>query len=183
MLLYPYFGMLLGYNISLRPGDAKPSIRNFRFRMQTLMIFVAYFGILFGLGTVASRYSGLATQYRAKALNARTMFVVYQGLIEKEQVNLQRSVNAKELRAGRIPDGILPAQKAFLKGLEGKSTEQYKQYRYGLIADGEDRLAKLASQILPGLTPQLEIYKKLAEKYTKAEQQPWVPVEPDPPIR
>jgi hypothetical protein len=182
LLLYPYFGTLLGYNISLRPGDSRPSIRDFRFRMRTLMILVAYFGILFGFGSVASRYSRLASQYHANCLNARTMVDLFQGLLEKERANLKRGENAKELRAGRIPPGLLPAQQAFLKGLEGNSTEQYKIYRYGLIADGEEQQAKLASQNVDEYTKLIEIHRMLAAKYAKAAQQPWVKVEPDPPM-
>jgi hypothetical protein len=182
LLFYPYFGMLLGFNLSLRPGAAKPSIRNFRFRMGTLMILVAYFGIVCGLGTVASRYSGLALQYHMKALNARTMLDVFQGLADGSRADLKRADNAKELRTGRIPDGILPVQRNFLKGLEGNASAEYKKYRYGIIADGEDRLATLASQNLLEFTDRIATYKRLAEKYTKAAQQPWVPVEPDPPM-
>jgi hypothetical protein len=182
LLVYPYLGLLLGFNLGLRPGDPPPSIRNFRFRMRTLMILVAYFGILCGLGTVASRMSGLALRYRANALNSQTLAGVFQGLIEKSRAELKRAESAKELRAGRIPDGLLPSQKAYLKGLDGTVTEQYKQYRYGLIADGEDQQARLASQNLAEYTGLLEYHTRLAEKYTKAAQQPWVPVEPDPPM-
>jgi hypothetical protein len=181
-LMYPYFGMLVGYNVSLRPGGPRPSIRNFRFRVGTLMILVAYVGVLCGVGSIAARYSQLAAEYRAKSLNARTLADAFQSLLKKEQPNLTRAENAKELRAGRIPDGIEPSQIAFLKGLEGKSSGQYKQYQYGLIADGEDRQAQMSTQIVPGLTRSLAHYKKLAEKYSKAEQEPWVAVAPDPPM-
>jgi hypothetical protein len=183
MVMYPYFGMLLGFNMSLRPGGPKPSIRNFRFRVGTLMILVAYVGILCGLGSVASRYSRLAQQYRANALSSRTLADVFQGLLEKNQSDLKRAENARELRAGRIPDGLLPRQKTFLKGLEGNSTDQYKKYRYGIIADGEDRLAEIASQNVAEYTKRIEINRKLAEKYTRAAQQPLVAVEPDPPMQ
>jgi hypothetical protein len=174
---------LLGFNMSLRPGGPKPSIRNFRFRVGTLMILVAYVGILCGLGSVASRYSRLAQQYRANALSSRTLADVFQGLLEKNQSDLKRAENARELRAGRIPDGLLPRQKTFLKGLEGNSTDQYKKYRYGIIADGEDRLAEIASQNVAEYTKRIEINRKLAEKYTRAAQQPLVAVEPDPPMQ
>ena len=172
LLFYPYIGMIFGFNFSLRPGDPKPSIRNFRFRMQTLMILVTYLGILCGLGIVASRYSAVAIQYQAKALNSQTMVDVFQTVLERARADLKRAERAKELRAGRIPDGLLPTQQAFLKGLEGNATEQYKQYRYGVMADGEDHLAQLAAQNLSDYTPLFEFHKKLAAKYTKAAQKP-----------
>jgi hypothetical protein len=182
MLFYPYMGMLLGHNFALRPGDSKPSIRNFRFRMRTSMVLVAYVGVLFGLGTVASRHSNLAQRYHFKALGSKTMIDVFQTQVQKARADLERADSAKELRAGRIPDALLPSQKVFLKGLEGNATEEYKKYRYGLIADGEDLQAKLAAQNVAEFTARIAIYKKLVEKYDKAAQEPWVRVEPDPPM-
>ena len=110
------------------------------------------------------------------------MLEVFQNLLDRARADLKRADDAKELRAGHIPDGLLPAQKTFLKGLEGNATEEYKKYRYGLIADGEDRQAGLATLNVAEFTPRIEIYKRLVEKYTKAAQEPWVPVEPDPPM-
>ena len=52
--------------------------------------------------------------------------------------------NASELRAGRIPDGIEGGQKTFLKSLDRSATPEYRTYRFGLIADGEDRSGQLA---------------------------------------
>jgi hypothetical protein len=182
MLLYPYFGMFIGYNVSLRPGGPKPSIRIFRFRVGTLMILVAYVAVLCGVGTLASRYSRLAAQYRAKALYASTVVDVFEGLLTTAQADVKRSEDAKELRTGRIPDGIEPGQKAFLTGLDGKSAEQYKEYRYGLFADGEDLQPKLSADIVSDVTRRIEICRRIIEKFTKDEQQPWVAVEPDPPM-
>jgi len=182
LLFWPYISVLIGYNLSLRPGGPKPSIKNFRFRLQTLMVIVAYVALLCGIGSQVGRYSKLAMLYHTRALSARSMVNVFQGLAETNRVNLKRVDNANALRAGRIPDGISPAQKAFLKSLDGKATDQYKQYRYGLIADGEDLQAKLATQNVGQFTKLVEHYNQLAEKYTKADQQPWVPVKPDPPM-
>jgi len=171
-LLYPCLGMLVGYSIGLRPGDPKPSIGNFRFRMRTLMILVAYVALLLGLGSEAGRYSGVAWQYYAKALNSRTMVEVFQRQVQQNRVDLKRADNAQELRSGRIPHGLLPSQKAFLKGLEGKTTEQDTRYHYELIALGEDQQARLAGQNLTEYGTLIAYHKKLAEKYTKAAQEP-----------
>ncbi|SIO43098.1 hypothetical protein SAMN05444166_4661 [Singulisphaera sp. GP187] len=182
LLWWPYLGLLFGYSMSLQPGASKPSIRNFRFRMRTVMILVAYVALLFGLGTQSARYSGLARIYHEKDRAARAMVDFFQSQIEKSRVDLKRADNAKELIAGRIPDGLDPSQKVFLKGLEGKSTESYKQYRYGLIADGENRQAGLAAKNLAEYGALVESHRKLAAKYAKAAREPWVPVEPDPPM-
>ena len=71
MLMYPYCGMGLAFNMSLRPGDSKPSIRHFRVTIGTLMVLVAHFGLLCGVGTVLSRFSQVAQRYHANALNSR----------------------------------------------------------------------------------------------------------------
>ena len=113
LLFYPYIGMIFGFNFSLRPGDPKPSIRNFRFRMQTLMILVTYLGILCGLGTVASRYSTVAIQYQAKALNSQTMVDVFQTVLERARADLKRAERAKELRADASPTACSPPSKRF----------------------------------------------------------------------
>ena len=58
-----------------------------------------------------------------------------------------RRNNAKELRAGRIPDGIQEGQKTFLKSLETSATPEYRTYRYGLIAERRgSRWASLPSR-------------------------------------
>ncbi|WP_154673906.1 hypothetical protein [Singulisphaera acidiphila] len=182
LLWWPYLGLLIGYSVSLQPGAPKPSIRNIRFRMRTLMILVAYVALLFGFGTQSARYSGMARIYHEKGRSARTMVDFFQSQVEKSRADLKRTDAAKELRAGRIPDRLLPSQKEFLKGLEGKSTEEYRQYRYGLIADGEDRQARLAAGNVVQCGVRVDYYKRLAAKYAKAAREPWMPVEPDPPM-
>jgi hypothetical protein len=145
------------------------------------MIVVAYVALLFGLGTQATRYSRLASLYQVKAANARALVDVFQLQAEKMSADLRRAENARELRAGRIPDGLLSAQKEFLKGLEGATTEAYKRYRYGLIADGEERQARLATWNLTRYRRLVAYYARLTAKYTRAARKPWEPVAPDPP--
>lgn len=178
---YPFFGLLLGYNLGLRQGNPKPSVHNIRIRMGTMMVVVAYFALLFGLGTAIGRYSITARIHHAKALNARTMATLFETQAARSVDALKRADNAKELRAGRIPDGILPEQKAFLKSLDTAS-EETRRYRYELIADGEDLQARLASQNVQTYSKLVDYYRWLAVKYDQAERRPWVPVPPDPPI-
>jgi hypothetical protein len=182
LLLYPYVGVLIGFNLGLRQGDPKPSIRHLRFRMRTLMILVAYVALLLGLGSEAARVSGAARQCHAKALTAQAMIDVFRGLLEKSLVDLARRKNAEELRQGRIPAGLLPSQKDFLKSLDTTANEEYKKYRYALIADGEEQQAKLAEVNVGTYDRLINYHRKLAEKYEKAAQEPWVPVGPDPPM-
>jgi hypothetical protein len=90
LIVYPVGGMWGGYVLSLRPGDPKPSIRNFRFRMRTLMILVAYVALVFGLGKQATRYSVLASQYRSKVLAAQAIVDVLERQAQLNLVNPAR---------------------------------------------------------------------------------------------
>ncbi|APW60305.1 hypothetical protein [Paludisphaera borealis] len=182
LFFFPYFGALLGLNLSLKPGDPKPSIRNLRFRMRTLMILTAYLAICLAVAVQTSRVSGAAKIYHFKARNAVTTGGVFQGILDQQIADLGRKRNAEELRAGRIPEGILQSQKDFLRSLDQTATEEYKKYRYGLIADGEQRLADIALSNVDVYSRIVDYFKELAEKYEKARLEPWLPVEPDPPM-
>jgi hypothetical protein len=102
LVAYPFMGMCLGYNLSLRPGDPKPTVGNLQFRTQGLMILVAYVALLFGLGTQATRYGMLASQYQQKALIARSVVDALQLHAELEGKSTEAY---KRDRYGRSADG------------------------------------------------------------------------------
>ena len=62
-----------------------------------------------------------------------------------------------------------------------KVTPAYRKYRYDLIADGEERQGRMSETNAQMFTTLVDYHSKLAAKYKKAEQKPWLPVEPDPP--
>jgi hypothetical protein len=181
LFFFPYFGACLGRNLGLRPGDPKPSIRDLRFNMRTLMILTAYLAVWLALVGRTSGISGAARTYLAKSQSARAMTAVFQKILDESIADAKRSGNADELRAGRIPDGLDASQKVFLKSLDQTATEEYREYRYGLIADGEQRRAELGAENVKEYTRIVDYEKALAEKYAKAAQEPWLAVEPDPP--
>ena len=178
---YPYLGALLGFNLGLRPGDPKPSLRDVRFGLRTLMILTAYLAVYLALLVRSSGISSAARLYLSKSQSEREMATVFQKLLDQSVAETGRFKNAEELRAGRIPDGLLPSQKQFLKSLDQTATEEYKKYRYGLIADGEQRRAELGAQNVKEYTRFVDYYKALGEKYARVAQTPWLTVEPDPP--
>lgn len=177
----PYFGACLGFNQGLRPGDPRPSRRDLRFNMRTLMILTAYLAVWLALVVRTSGISGAARTYLIKSQSAREMTSVFQKILDESIAEAKRSRNADELRAGRIPDGLDASQKDFLKSLDRNATEEYKKYRYGLIADGEQRRAETGAQNVKEFTRIVDYEKALAEKYAKAAQEPWLAVAPDPP--
>jgi hypothetical protein len=184
LLLFPYFGVVLSFNLSRVPGEPKWSWRFMRFNMRTMMIVVAYFALLFGLGVVAGRSGSSAKRYHQQYVNAKQMVDVFGGILRKEQVQAPvRLRNAERLRELAIPADILQGQKDFLKSLDTdkKVTPDYRKYRYELIADGEERLGRMAEKNVKEFTALVDYYAKLAVKYKKAQQKPWLPVEPDPP--
>ena len=138
------------------------------------MILVAYVAILCGLGNLTSRYSRLALRYHANSLQSGTMVDVFQGLIEKERANLKRGRHREGTPAPAASQtACFLRRRPSWRGSKGNSTEQFKRYRFGLIADGEDRQAQLALQNLGEYTDRIEVYRKLADKYAKAAQEPW----------
>jgi hypothetical protein len=182
LIFFPYFGALLGFNLSLRPGDPKPSLRDIRFRTRTWMLLIAHLGLVLGLGTEAVRASRTAAQYDWKCANAERMVEVFGQLRDRTQRDVKRRANADALRRGQIPDAILPSQKTFLKSLDTSANAEYRKYRYGLIADTEERLATFAEKNVDLYDRLIDHHRQLAAKYRKAAQEPWIPVSPDPPM-
>lgn len=181
LFFFPYFGALIGLNLGLRPGDPKPSPRNLRVGLRTLMILTAYLGVCLALMVRTSGISGAARVYLSKSQGAREMEALYQKILDQSIAEAGRIRNAEELRSGRIPEGLLASQKEFLKSLDGTANEDYKKYRYGLIADSEQRLAELGAGNVKEYTRIVDYEKALADKYAKASVQPWLAVDPDPP--
>jgi hypothetical protein len=184
LVLFPYFGTLLGFNLSRVPGEPKWSWRFFRFNMRTMMVVVAYVALLFGLGVESGRIGRSAKQYHQQYVNAKEMVNVFGGVLRKEQAQAPiRLRSAERLRNGEIPAEIMQGQKDFLKSLDTdpKVTPEYRKYRYGLIADGEELLGRQSETNIGGYTTLVDYFSKLAAKYKQAQQKPWLPVEPDPP--
>jgi hypothetical protein len=182
LFFFPYCGALIGLNLGMRPGDPKPSLRNLRFRTRTLMILTAYAAFWLWLVVSTSRASGAARLYHSKSRGAQMTMPVFQKLLDDAVKDMGRKKNAEELRAGRIPDGLTASQKEFLRSLDGTATEAYRKQRYGLIADGEEFQAKIAADNVETYGQIVDFYRTMAEKYEKAAGQPWLPVEPDPPM-
>jgi hypothetical protein len=184
LLFFPYFGVLLGFNLSRVPGEPKWSWRFLRFNMRTMMLVVAYVALLFGLGVVTGRIGGSARRYHQQYVNAKQMMNVFGGILRREQAKAHiRLRNAERLRGGAIPPDIMQGQKDFLKSLDmdKKVKPDYRKHRYDLIADGEELLGRMAEKNVQTYTTLVDYHAKLAVKYKKAQQEPWLPVEPDPP--
>jgi hypothetical protein len=182
LFLFPYCGALIGLNLGMRPGDPKPSLRNIRFRTRTLMILTAYAALYLWLIVSTSRTSGAARLYYSRSQGAQSTMPIFQKLLDDAVKELGRKQNAEELRAGRIPDGLPASQKEFLRSLDKTATEEYRKQRYGLIADGEEFQAKIAADNVATYGQIVDFYRTMAEKYEKAAKQPWLPIEPDPPM-
>ncbi len=146
---------------------------------------IVCFAFLFGVGTWTARLGGASRQYHQKNSNSRTLAEVFgeQAWKSESDVKLRRR-NLEEFREGKVPDGLLPAQKDFLRDLDQdpKATPEYRKYRRKLIEDGEK--LQLAPQEGNAVLFRkfAEHHGKLARKYDRARWHPWLPVEPDPPV-
>ncbi|WP_165073224.1 HlyD/EmrA/EmrK family protein [Paludisphaera rhizosphaerae] len=182
MFLGPYFGALMGMNLGLRPGDPKPSLRNFRLSLSTVMILTAYLAFWLGLVVQTHQVTSAAKIALNNYHNAQSGGAVFQNLLDQQIQQAKRSENAKALRAGRIPDGLDPRQAAFLKSLDGTATEDYKKQRYALIANEEQRQADIGKSNVDVYGRIVDHYRAMAAKYAAAVERPWLPIEPDPPM-
>jgi hypothetical protein len=89
-----------------------------------------------------------------------------------------------ELQAGRIPEGLLQIQRAFLQSLEdnAKATPDYRTYRRGIITEGEEQNRIRMENNVVVLRRIAEHFERLAAKYEWFQWHPWLPIEPDPPV-
>jgi hypothetical protein len=184
LLIYPWLGAWAGFLFGLRPGDPKPSIRPLRVSLRTSMILVAYIALLLGLGMQAVHISGAARERRALSLNAQSLSDMFISKSEKCLVDMGRRMkNAEELRRGRIPEELDEVHRAFLKSFDKTASDEFKKHRYSLMADSEEQQAKVAEEMFRTNDRAANDQKTRADKYRKAAQEPWAPVEPDPVIR
>jgi hypothetical protein len=74
-------------------------------------------------------------------------------------------------------------QEDFLKSLDADTNvkPEHRKYRFDLIADGEELLARNAETAVQSLTANIDYFSELAAKYQQAIREPWLPVEPDGP--
>lgn len=135
LVLLPFLGAAFGFGLGQRRGDPKPSPRDARFGMRTLMILTAYLALLLGFGGRVSRVSNGAWSLHGKSRMASKSAKFYRDGLARYYANL-----------GRNPP------------------------RPSLAPENVDVFRRLA-----------EYQEQLAEKYAKAAQTPWLPVEPDPP--
>ena len=182
LLWAPYLGLVIGHNLcpARRPGW--PSWRNVRLRTRTLMVWVAYVALLFGLGVSTQRIGASARVYSGKFVTASQLAEVYRTQAEKsERDSKTRLSAAATLCDGGIPDSLTPGQKAFLRELDKSDDPEYRRVRRGLIAETEDSLGRQQERTAEVLRTLARHQQALADKYDRARRRPWLPVTPDPP--
>ena len=155
-----------------------------QFRMGTLMTLVAYVAILCGLGVGTQKIGDLARLYNLKYVSSESLAKVYRGISQKAEIDAEKKrANIAGLRAGKIPDGLMPGQADFLRELETdpKVTPEHRAYRRGLILDGDVRLEAMQARNAVVVGALADYHDRMAAKYDEARWHPWLPVEPDPP--
>lgn len=184
LVIFPYVGLLIGLNRYRARYVGTWRWKRPQIRTGTLMLVVAYFALLFGLGVWTDKLGSMARQHYQKYYASRSMVEIYGKLGQKSlaEVELRRR-NLEQFREGKIPDGLLPIQKDFLRNLEKdpKAAPEYRKYRRKLIEDGERfQLSPQESNVVV-FRKLVDYHDKLKRKYDQARWHPWLPVEPDPP--
>ncbi len=181
----PFLGVIMGVGLSRtrRPGPRRRRLPQLRTR--ALMTVVAYVAILLGMGISTQKLGDDARLYLQKWATADSMGKVFreQKRQSEDDAKLRRA-NVAELRAGRIPEGLLPIQREFLRSLEEdpKVTAEHRTYRRDLITDGEEATRIRQEHNVEFLGRLEDYHEQLAAKYGRARLRPWLPVEADPPM-
>jgi hypothetical protein len=182
---WPPLNLILFRRMARPRGTSRPKWKLPQFRTQSLMMVVAYVAVLCGLSVQLVPLGAKAGQYRQKWLLADSMAKVYRPIALKSAVEASQKRQAVEqLHAGKIPESLFPGQREFLRSLETdpKSTPEYREYRRGLITDGEEQWGIRQERNAFVVGRLADYYERLAAKYEKARRRPWLPVQPDPPM-
>jgi hypothetical protein len=180
LLVLPYFGVLIAFKLTRKPGEQR-ALPRLRLNLAMLMFLIGYLALFLGVAVEGYRIGGAAERYHAQSWSAAFQADLFRGFARKNSMEVPlRLANARQLRAGAIPDGITDLQKTFLKSLESAKPD-YRKYRFGLIADGEELQGRTAEANITTYAKLINYYEALAAKYAQAEKHPWEPVAPDPP--
>jgi hypothetical protein len=181
----PYLGLIMGHRLGRGRRASPLKWKRPQLRTRTLMVVVAYVALLFGTGLPAERLGNTARKYFQNWATADSMAKIYRQLGQKSESNAKlRSANVAELHAGKIPEGLHPGQKDFLRSLDldPKVTPEFREYRRRLITEGEEQTRTREEHNVAIFRGLVEYHDQLAAKYDRARWRPWLPVEPDPPL-
>jgi hypothetical protein len=181
----PYLGLIMGHRLGRGRRAGPLKWKRPQLRTRTLMVSVAYVALLFGTGLPAERLGNTARKYFQNWVTADSMAKIYREQGQKSESDAKfRSANVAELHAGKIPEGLHPGQKDFLRSLDfdPKVTPEYRSYRHRLITEGEEQKRTLQERNVVVFRGLVEHFEQLAVKYDRARWRPWFPVEPDPPL-
>ena len=185
LVLAPLLGTVVAVarDPAVRQSPERFSWRRIRLSTRVLMFAVAYLAVLMGLTVTTGRLGVNASVYHGRVLNARHMASVFYTLSEQAGHDARtRLESARAVREGRVSPALSQGQQDFLRSLDAGADPEFRRRRYALIADGEERLGRLAEHNAPGYANLARYYEALAAKYARAERQPWRPVAPDPPV-
>jgi hypothetical protein len=183
LIWIPFVSALISYSRCPVPRARARSWRHLRLRTRTLMFVIAYIALLFGMGVSTAPLGAAARRYHQKYVTSLWMVATFRDQARKSGVEArQRQENLATLRLGKIPEGLLQSQKDFLRSLDQTATPEYRAYRYGLIADGEEFHGTRQARNEVGIQGLSAYFERLAAKYDRARWRPWIPVADDPPI-
>ena len=141
----PTLGLILGRRFGRIGRPQRWTWRSWQLRTHTLMLVVAYIGVLCGLGVATHRVGQSARQFNKKYVKSSQLVTAYRPLGEKlaRDAIKQRDVSA-QLRAGKNPTTLISGQREFLQSLDTNPqvTPEFRAERRGLILAGAERLGK-----------------------------------------
>jgi len=181
-----YLGAITGLIGVIRTRHPGPWMwRRPRFRTRTLMVVVAYMAFVFSAVVSSHRLTIISRWHVQKAITSAGMAKHFRELWLKTEADAKLTrENVAQLQAGKIPEGLHPGTVDFLRSLDHdpKVTSEFREYRRGLIQEGEENAGARQEQAIAFLRRLVEYHEQLTTKYDRALWRPWLPVEPDPPM-
>ena len=181
----PLLGAVVGRVVSrTRPKQAQPW-KLPQLRVYSLMALVAYSAFFLGGGIWSYKLTITAFRDLNKSLSSAEMAKIHRKLQGDSRTNAAlRRANVEGLHEGKIPVGLLPIQRDFLRDLESDSkvTPDYRAYRRGLITESEEEHRRWMENNVGVLGRIVDHFERLADKYEWHRWHPWMPIDPDPPV-
>jgi hypothetical protein len=181
----PLLGLVVGRALSRTRPEKSRKWGPPHLHVHTQMVIVAYVALLFGVGISTTRLGIAAQRYLQESVNSAERARRYREQARECDADAKlKRANVADLRAGRVPVGLLPIQREFLQSLQDdpKVTPDYRAHRRGLITEGEEA-HRIRQEHNVGLMGRIaEHFEKLAAKYEWYSWHPWLPIEPDPPV-
>jgi hypothetical protein len=171
-------GYFVGVGTCPVPKTKTPVEWRARLSLRALMVAVAVFGIILGIGIVTHRISEAARLYQQRANNSEQKARYFRSLAHQFE-NAENDALRKVEHLN--PENLTPGQKDFLRTLDQGGSLESRMQRYKMMAESVEQERKYRHPFMIWHYEIAEYEEMVADKYRRATRRPWLPVATDPP--